>query len=320
MIALEERHIRSRVVTQLALFKSLLNASRLQQWGKQCFVLTAVPTAVILHGLWAVQVLIGLVGIFCAVASCAYFVNDVKDVHEDRNHPKKRFRPIAAGEISIRLAMSTAIFLALGAGGFALLLSAETGQWGIATIVLLYVIISQVYNAGLKNTPVLDMLLVGSLYSIRTLAGFVAISGYLATWYLWVVLAGILGCALVLVKRHSEARTVRGKTRKTLEFYKVPGRLDRYFLVTSSLIIAVFIPASFFLAHWFVVSSTLVVFALIRIWTLVKKTNEDEHPQDLIRKDWPLKIAITAFVIAFSVANFQYMGGTEPWLALAPWR
>lgn len=277
----------------------LVKALRPKQWAKQVFVLACAPQALISEGIMVLPKLGVLVTIFCAVASAAYLVNDLKDIEADRKHPSKRYRPIAAGYVTVHTAVITALVLAVSA----LALSVIIGSFTLLYVVVAYIVISQVYNAGAKHTPVLDVVLIGSLYSIRTLAGFVAVAAYPAA-LLWVLLAGLLGVIVVLVKRKSEAQAIGNTTvtRKTLTFYAVEGRLNTFYKVVSGIVCVIFLPAAYALAPWFSITAALVAYACLRLWILVGQLAEDIHPQEIVRKDRPLCLVICMFVAAFFAA------------------
>lgn len=286
--------------------RSLFKALRPKQWlMKQVFVLACLPYTLYFGGVgmfFAIIKLVILFGIFCAIASAAYLTNDIMDREADRLHPKKKHRPIAAGTVSVPLALLTTVFLSVSA--FAL--SAMIGSWNLVGLVVAYMLISQVYNAGLKHAPLVDVLLVGALYAVRVAAGFVATELYVPGWYMWAILAGLLGCCIVLVKRRSELLALGGSssTRRTLMFYASPGRLGRYYASLSAATTAVFVPVAFAVNPFLSATSTLVAFSLYRLWKLVGKITEDTHPMDLVRNDRLLVSVVVTFIGSFGVAVF----------------
>lgn len=286
--------------------ENLLRALRPKQWlMKQIFVLSCLPYTLYLGGtemLFAIIKVVVLFGIFCAVASAAYLTNDIMDREADRRHPKKKYRPIAAGTVSVSLALLTTVFLSVSA----FVLSAAIGSWNLVGLVVAYMLISQVYNAGLKHAPLVDVLLVGMLYAVRVAAGFVATELYVQGWYMWAILAGLLGCCIVLVKRRSELLALgsSSSTRRTLMFYAVPGRLGRYYASLSAATTAVFVPAAFAINPFLSAVSALVAFSLYRLWKLVGKITEDTHPIDLVKGDMLLVSAVVIFAGSFGAAVF----------------
>lgn len=281
--------------------KHLIRALRPQQWPmKQIFVLACLPQALYFQGIGAVLKLGIVFCIFCAIAGAAYLVNDVQDVEADRLHPVKKNRPIASGHVSVALALSTACLLTVTA----LAVSLRVGSLELTGIVLLYIIISQIYNAGMKHTPVADVILVGSLYAVRTASGFVMLDLYTDGWYSWVALAGMLGCCAVLVKRMSEIKALGGtsSTRRTLVYYSQPGRLDRQYMATSAVTSIVFVPASYVVSPLLCFCSVLVVLCFRRLWKLAQRIEVDIHPIELVVKDWTIRGSVVVFALAFGYA------------------
>jgi decaprenyl-phosphate phosphoribosyltransferase len=151
---------------------------------------------------------------FCLVSSAVYLLNDIRVVEEDRLHPRKRFRPIAAGELSVPVAAVMAIVL--GVGGLAL------GFWvapGLGITLAVYVAIQILYSTVLKHLPVIDLAVVSSGFLLRAIAGGVAVGVALSQWFLLVASFGSL--FMVAGKRYSELISVGAGagTRRSLDRY-----------------------------------------------------------------------------------------------------
>ncbi|WP_432561633.1 decaprenyl-phosphate phosphoribosyltransferase [Kineococcus sp. SYSU DK003] len=176
-----------------------LRAMRPRQWVKNVLVLAPVFPAgeqVGLDTLTGVGVAFVL---FCLVSSSVYLVNDAKDVEADRAHPRKRFRPIAAGELSARTAVVLAVVLVLA--GLAV------GFWWqpmLGVVLAVYFAIQLAYCFGLKHEPVLELACVASGFLLRMLAGGTAGDIPLSGWFLLTTAFGSLFMAAG--KRYGEAR------------------------------------------------------------------------------------------------------------------
>lgn len=203
-----------QVVTRRSRTPAALRAMRPRQWVKNVLVLAAPLAA---GRLLEIDVLRGAAlafVAFCLVSACVYLINDVRDVEEDRLHPKKRFRPIAAGEISPTAALVLAAIT--GAGGFAVAFTTSTGL-GITLAV--YLVLQVVYSVFLKNLPVVDLAMVSSGFLLRAIAGGVATDIPLSQWFLLVASFGSL--FMVAGKRYSELKALGAEagTRKSLQRY-----------------------------------------------------------------------------------------------------
>ena len=151
---------------------------------------------------------------FCLVSAAVYLVNDVRDVEEDRLHPRKRFRPIAAGEL--KPAVALALAGATGVAGLAL------GFWvsvALGITLVTYVVLQVLYSAFLKHLPVVDLAMVASGFLLRAIAGGVATGIPLSQWFLLVAAFGSF--FMVAGKRYSEMKAIGGEagTRRSLTRY-----------------------------------------------------------------------------------------------------
>jgi decaprenyl-phosphate phosphoribosyltransferase len=187
---------------------------RPRQWVKNVLVATAPLAA---GQLFAGSVLaeVGLTFVaFCLASATVYLVNDVRDVEEDRLHPRKRFRPIAAGELS----PSAAIALAVVTGALGLTLGFLVAlPLGITLVV--YLALQILYSAFLKHLPVVDLAMVASGFLLRAIAGGVATGILLSQWFLLVAAFGSF--FMVAGKRYSEMKAIGGEagTRRSLTRY-----------------------------------------------------------------------------------------------------
>lgn len=187
---------------------------RPKQWVKNVLVATAPLAA---GRLFETPVLIG-VGLafvaFCLVSATVYLVNDVRDVEEDRLHPRKRFRPIAAGELK----PTTALMLA-GITGVAGLALGYAVALPLGITLTIYVAIQLLYSAFLKHLPVVDLAVVASGFLLRAIAGGVATGILLSQWFLLVAAFGSF--FMVAGKRYSEMKAIGGEagTRRSLTRY-----------------------------------------------------------------------------------------------------
>lgn len=114
----------------------LLRLLRPHQWTKNAFCLAGL----VFGGKWSEPPSIlrafATVAIFCGLSSCVYVLNDLQDRESDRVHPKKRFRPLASGEVSVGLAIATALILAVVALAGAFLLGKGVAICSISYLIL----------------------------------------------------------------------------------------------------------------------------------------------------------------------------------------
>jgi len=197
----------------------LVKAIRPRQWVKNLLVLAAPLFALgggVTYDFREVFINVGLAFVaFSLAASSIYLVNDARDVEADRQHPTKRFRPIAAGVVPEWLAYSLAAVLAV----CSLALSWFTAR-DLAIVIAVYIVMQLAYCFGLKHQAVLDICIVSSAYLIRAIAGGAATGIVLSQWFLLVMAFGSL--FMVAGKRYAElqlAERTGAKIRKSLESY-----------------------------------------------------------------------------------------------------
>jgi len=151
---------------------------------------------------------------FCLLSSATYLVNDVRDREQDRRHPRKRTRPVAAGELSPQAAVAAAATIALL--GLAL---AAAVRPGLAAVGLGYVVLTASYSLWLRDVVVADIVAIAAGFLLRAAAGAAATGVPLSRWFLLVTSS----CAVFLVagKRYAELGDggVGAATRSALRGY-----------------------------------------------------------------------------------------------------
>jgi decaprenyl-phosphate phosphoribosyltransferase len=195
----------------------LIKACRPRQWTKNLLVFAGPLFAFRVEAdVWLPAV--GALVAFCLISSAIYLLNDSLDVEADRAHPSKRHRPIAAGLVTVPVALATAAVLAL--------LSLSVAAWvapALAGVVLLYGLIQVAYCLQLKRIPLLDLFCIASGFLLRAIAGVVAAMLPPSPWFLLTV--GLLALFLAIEKRKAELRVAQHRgviTRKVLERYSLP--------------------------------------------------------------------------------------------------
>ena len=172
---------------------------------------------------------------FCMVASAGYLVNDAHDVAEDRQHPKKRFRPIAAGELGIRTAIGMAVVLAV----VALAGSAALEGLEVAGLVLAYGVGTTLYSYVLKHEVILDVMTIAGLFVLRVLAGAVAVDADASAFLL--LCTGMVALFLGFTKRRQEATSELHSgtsSRPVLEHYSIPFLDQMVAMVTAATVMS----------------------------------------------------------------------------------
>lgn len=222
---------------------------------------------------------------FCLLSSAIYCINDIADVEKDRKHPTKCKRPIAAGDISVKAAIVFAGCLI----GFSVLFNSLCFHPLSSLLLLAYFLINVGYSFGLKNVPLLDIMLLVSGFVIRVLYGSVVTDIHISNWLYLVVMAGAF--YLGLGKRRNEYKKLgSGETREVIGRYPL-SFLDANMNMFMGLMIV-------FYALWTVDERTIAVYNGNRlIWTvpfvmlifmkysLTVEGNNDGDPVEVLMHD-----------------------------------
>src|SRR4051794_31902786 len=155
-----------QVVPRRSPLQAAIKTGRPKEWIKNVFVFAGLLFSGNFNQSHEVlEALVTFVA-FCLISSAGYFVNDLIDVELDRKHPKKRFRPLAAGELSEGAARAIAPALALVAIGIAF-----TVNWQVGLMVVGYGIAQVAYSLGLKQIVIIDVMTLAGLFILRLAAG-----------------------------------------------------------------------------------------------------------------------------------------------------
>jgi 4-hydroxybenzoate polyprenyltransferase len=212
----------------------LLASVRPEQWTKNLLVLAGVVFGGRLMEPLAVASAVAAFGVFCALSGAIYLFNDVADREADQNHPLKRERPIASGQLSPSTAVTAGIVLATAGTSVAFAIGTQFGL-----IAATYVAALLLYSLALKHVVIVDVLTIAAGFVLRAIGGAVAVAVPIGHWLL--VCTTLLALFLALSKRRHELMLLaEGATdhRRILEEYS-PYLLDQMIgVVTSSTLIA----------------------------------------------------------------------------------
>jgi decaprenyl-phosphate phosphoribosyltransferase len=249
---------------------------------------------VIGHGSVAVRVAVAFIAL-CLLASATYLLNDVRDREQDRLHPRKRSRPVAAGDISPRTALRAAAALAVAgiAAGFAVNLK-------LGAVCLGYLALTATYSLWWRNVVVLDMLAIAAGFVLRAMAGGVAAGVYLSRWFVVVT----AGCAIFLIaaKRYAELRTRAAgvPVRATLARYSLAA-LRVTLAVAATVAGVAYISWALTRAGdvvWYVLSTVPFLLWLGRYSSLIG-SGAGEAPEELVLRDRALLALSAAWIVLF---------------------
>jgi len=286
---------------------AVLLALRPRQWTKNVVVLAALVFARrIFEPVPFLQALAAF-GAFCAASGAVYLVNDILDVEQDRLHPRKRRRPIAAGDLPIPLAWALAGALAAGTLAFAYLV-----RPALAAVILAYIMVQLAYSLFLKHQVILDVFTIAAGFVLRAAAGAVAIGVPVSPWlYVCTILLALFQA---LAKRRAEIMLLAesaGSHRRILEEYSATLLEEMIAVVTSSTVMAyslyTFSAENLPRNHSMMLTIPFVLYGIFRYLYLVYRKNEGGSPEQLLLTDLPLLACIILWGLA-SIAILYF-----PW-------
>jgi 4-hydroxybenzoate polyprenyltransferase len=264
------------------------------QWTKNLFVLAGLLFGRRLLDPGSVLAAAAAFVIFCALSSAVYLFNDVMDHDVDRAHPLKSRRPIASGELSVRIALSTALILGVAALAAAVLIRPM-----LAVVAGSYLLLLFAYSIWLKHVVIVDVLTIAAGFVLRAVAGAVAVSVPISQWLL--VCTTLLALFLVLSKRRHELTLLAGgatEHRRILQEYS-PYLLDQMVgVVTASTLVAYAIystsaeTAERLGTDRLGLTIPFVLYGIFRYLYLVHQKRGGGSPAELLLADRPLLVCV----------------------------
>ena len=280
-----------------SLVPTLLKAIRTHQWAKN--VLLFLPL-LLSHRVSLKTGVAAVEAFFCFsfIASANYLINDLLDIENDRRHPKKRLRPFAAGDLAVSSGLAMVFLLIVASCAFLPQLPVTFALWLLA-----YAATTSAYSFYLKRVPLVDVLVLSGLYTVRMLAGGAATRTFISPWLSG--LAIFLFLSLAMVKRFSELANLRergianshgrGYLVSDLEQIRAFGTASSYAaVVVFSLYISR--PDVFVLYRhpgrlWLIVP--IMLYWLNRVWLLASRGELDEDPVVFAIRD-PVSLVLAA--------------------------
>lgn len=243
--------------------------------------------------------------IFCALSSAVYLINDVADRAADRQHPIKRRRPIASGQVGVGLALGTAGALAVVGLGAAFALRSDFGIVAASYLALL-----ALYSGVLKHMVIIDVLTIAIGFVLRAVGGAVAIGVEIGHWLL--IATVLLALFLVLSKRrHELVLLADGATshRRILQEYS-PYLLDQMIAVVTASTLVAYALATVspeiiqkFGTNKLGLTLPFPLYGIFRYLYLVHQKEGGGSPSDMLLTDRPLLacVALWAFAVALII-------------------
>lgn len=281
--------------------KALFKAMRPRQWTKNLVIFAALVFDRQLTPSHFPEILRTFTGfiIFCLLSGVVYVLNDVADADADRNHPEKRHRPIASGQLPVKFARLVSLILIITIIPLSYLLSPRFGL--VATG---YLLLNLAYSNWIKHIPLLDVLSIALGFVLRVAAGVVLI--IVTRFSPWLYVVTTLGSLYIgFGKRRAELALLAdgaNSHRKVLDGYTIP-LLDQFITIVSGTTIIAYslytfsapnLPAN----HIMMLTIPFVLYGIFRYLYLIQVKHGGGAPEEVLLSDRPLQISIVLWGIS----------------------
>ena len=239
---------------------------------------------------------------FSLTASAIYILNDYQDIEEDKQHPKKRHRPLASGAISKSqaLTMMSVLFIA----GFTLMASLSFKATGVLAV---YVIMNIAYIFHLKLVAILDVVIISIGFVLRLFVGSVVTGIGLSKWI--VIMTFLLSLFMALAKRRDDVLIYLDtgkKMRKVIDGYNLQF-LDTAMTIMASVVIVAYIiyttspeGATRMHSEYLYLTSLFVILGIMRYMKMVFVFKNSGSPTNIVIKDLFMQLILIGWVLSFA--------------------
>lgn len=234
---------------------------------------------------------------FSFVASSIYILNDIKDIEEDKKHPKKRFRPLASGKIPLKRALFIMLFM--GITGFLLMLILSIKA---SLVLLMYVVLNILYSFYLKHVAILDITIISIGFVIRLFVGSFVGNIPLSIWI--VILTFLLAMFLALAKRRDDIIIFEKtgiKLRKVIDGYNKQF-LDISMAIMSAVVIVAYILYTIEMSHYsnyLYITSFWVIIGIMRYLQITFVNQNSGSPTEIVLKDKFIQLVLIGWILNF---------------------
>lgn len=286
----------------------LLQTMRPKQWFKNVFIFAPLVFDVKLFDPgYLMQTVAGFL-LLCSISGTVYIINDLTDIDKDRNHPKKRNRPLASGKLDVRSATIAAILIPLIVLPLGFLLHPIFGA-----ILAGYLLIQIGYSFWLKNVVIIDVLILASGFLLRVAAGVPLVDAERFSPWLYICMT-LLALLIGFGKRRHELVLLKenaSQHRRSLQEYNLPLLDHTITIVTASTLLAyalyTFSAPNLPANHTMMLTIPFVLYGIFRYLYLMHVKEMGGAPEEIVLSDRPLQIAI--FLWGLSVILVMYILG-----------
>lgn len=291
----------------LQVFIGLLRTMRPKQWTKNVIIYAGLVfdgQLFIPASFFRVTVSFALL---CLVASSIYIINDLFDIERDRQHPKKKYRPLPSGQLPVTVGIAAAVFIPVLS-----VLGALAYSPYFALILVIYLITNVLYSFRLKHIVLVDVMTITAGYVLRVAAGAVVIQVARFSPWMYTVIA-LLALFLAISKRRQEMLMLAdgaNTARPIFKEYNLPLLDEMLRMVTTTILIAYILyiieAPSILLAgnNLALITVPFVMYGLFRYLYLIHVKGEGSAPDEVLLRDRPLQAAIVLWGLSVIIVLY----------------
>lgn len=293
----------------------MIKLARPGQWIKNVVVILPILFGMRMGDVRAWRDVAAAAVAFCFASAFSYIINDIRDAKADREHPRKKGRPLASGSVGVTAAMFEAVvFLALAA-----IISYSVSPVVLA-IVAVYVVLQISYTMYLKQKVLIDVICIAMGFVIRAVAGAVAVKVAISPWLF--ICMFTLCLFMGFCKRYSEVVTIGDSSaaeshRPTLIYY-TPELLTHLITLSAGIAVVSFLLYGLsertienFGTNYFVYTLPVLVYGVFR-FAMLSMEGAYSDPTDLILHDRSFQATLVLW-IALAVIVIKYGKDIEVW-------
>ncbi len=283
---------------------ALLETMRPRQWVKNGFVFVALLFDGVISAERITHTLLAFL-LLCLMSGAVYLMNDLADIESDRQHPRKRNRPLPSGRLNPTLAAIAAAVFAAGSAFAGWLLAPYFGY-----VLIAYFIVQVAYTFYLKRIVLLDVFAVSAGFILRIAAGVTVIEVERFSPWLY-LFGGFLALFMILGKRRHELTLLgddAGSHRAVLADYSVSFVDKLIGIVTTSCIVSyslyTFLSEGLPENHVMMLSIPFLIYGMFRYLFLIHVRDEGGAPEEILLRDRPMQLDLILWAIIVVLALY----------------
>ena len=281
--------------------KAYFQLIRPKDWAKNLFLFIPIFFAgLFFDGSVLIELLGGFI-CFSLVASSIYIINDYRDIEDDKKHPIKKIRPLASGTVK----KSTGLLVA-----FVFLISGFTAAWFIRDkfmfVLGIYFFLNLAYSFGLKNIPILDIIIISIGFVLRVKAGAVIAKVGLSEWL--TIMVFLLALFMAIAKRRDDVLlklSSGNDMRKAVKGYNLDFINTALSLICAVIIVAYFMYTTSpeiverLQTYRLYYTCLFVLAGIFRYLQLIYVQQDSQSPTKILYKDRFIQATILLWIISF---------------------